>query len=163
MAKTFKNWKELEKHIEKNITDILNKEMTRMVKDELVTAIDEDIYQSGTPTQYPRRAGNDYGGMREPDGTGSIADRNTMISTIKNGMLTVTPEAERNSGFNRYAGAGYDTSKSLAYNLINGYGNEWFSRPRNFIKTTYGNILSNKLHLETMTEGLQDRGFKVVK
>lgn len=157
LGKSFSNLKQLESYIQQKINETLqSKHFTETIKNEITTAVSEDIYNSGTPLVYERRAGNEYGGMKNPVGTGSIADPETMDSNlISNGVLEVSPNATRNEEYD-WAGRGYDTSKSLAENLIKGYGDAWYSVPRDFLETARESMRVSKSHMNAMRDGLEE-------
>ena len=96
--------------------------------------------------------------MGNPDGTGSLGDKTKMNHTVKDGVLEVTDDAERNEAY-KFAGIGYDTSKSLAENIIEGYGNKqfYYNKPRNFIQRTIEIMKENKPHLDVFKEELERR------
>jgi len=152
IAKTFSNWKQIEGYLKNVIEDCLNDDIAELSKDELMTGISESVYSSGQPKEYLRRKYSD----------GGLADRDTMKHTVSNMTLIVTPEAERNVKYNEDPGHGYDTSKSLAYNIVKGYGKAWYSEPRDFISTTIDNIKESKSHVECMKDALRDRGIDVL-
>jgi uncharacterized phage infection (PIP) family protein YhgE len=165
MGNTASNWNQLEKMIMKKVNNTLNKEVAEQVKEELQTAVSETIYSAGIPSVYERRGGNQYGGMGNSLGTGSIGDIETMTSKlINNGELQVTPEAERNTDY-KFAGIGYDESKSLTENLIKGYADksQWFNEPRNFIETARENMRESKSHVSALADGLRKQGLTVIK
>ena len=73
-------------------------------------------------------------------------------------MIKITPNAERNKNY-KYAGRGYDIDKSLAENIVEGYGDrkqEW-NQPRDFIGETKENLKTSKAHIEAMRDGLKNR------
>lgn len=155
--KTFKSISELNAYLQEKINETLqSKHFTDTIKNEITTAVSEDIYNSGTPLSYDRRAGNEYGGMKNPIGTGSIADPETMDSNlISNGVLEISPNATRNEEY-KWVGWGYDISKSLAENLIKGYGDKWYSVPRNFLETARESMRVSKSHVNSMRDGLEE-------
>ncbi|MDD4804544.1 MAG: hypothetical protein PHN69_05150 [Candidatus Pacebacteria bacterium] len=163
MGKAFDNWDDLEKYLKKTIDNILENEMAKQVKDEMQTAISDVVYDAGTPKKYVRRGNNEFGRMGNTDGTGSLADKREMPHTVKDGLLEVANDAERNKKYD-FAGKGYDTSKSLAENIISGYGDrdDWYNEPRDFIGETVKNIKSSKSHIKVMKEALIDKGFNVL-
>lgn len=164
MSKSFNSISALEAEIMKQINSVLNKEVAMVVREEIQTAISEVVYTE-EPISYIRRGGNDMGGMGNPLGSGSIADPETMISElISNGVLQITPEAERNVGFNEYSGYGYNDDESLTYNIIMGYKprDQWFNKPRNFIARAEKNMIEDKSHVEVLADGLRARGLEVI-
>jgi hypothetical protein len=147
MAKTFTSWKQLEGYLKNVIEDCLDKEVANDVCESLQTAISDVVYASGEPKHYLRRKYSD----------GGLADKDTMKHTVSNMTLTVTPEAERNIKYSKYPGRGYDPSKSLAFNIVKGYGSEWYSQPRDFISETYKILEERKSHVDCMRDALKDR------
>ena len=114
--KTFNSWSQIEAYLKKQIDSCLDKEVAQHVKEEQMTAISDVVYGAGIPSKYERRGGNPYGGMGNTLGTGSLGDPSEMHHTVKNGELVVTNDAERNIDY-KWAGYGYNTSKSLAENI----------------------------------------------
>ena len=163
MSKTFRTWREIEDYVKKQIDDCLDKEVAKLVKEEIMTSISTEVYGAGTPVEYVRRGGNPYGGMGNPVGTGSLADINEMSHTVKNGELFVTDDAKRNPDY-KDAGTGYDTNKSLAENIAFGYGDrsEWYNKPRNFIADAVKNMKDSNSVVEILKEALENRGFRVI-
>ena len=149
----------IEKQIQKQINDVLNKEVAEAVKDEIVMAVDDVVYGSGIPTEYVRR-----GLSTSSNGLGGKSQMHHTVNT--NGVLTVTDDADFNHDFakNNHGYGTIDMSKSLTENIEYGYGSksEWWNEPRPFIKKAKDNLKSNKYHVERMKEGLVKRGFKVV-
>lgn len=158
----FSSLKELEKYLQNAINKSLDKEVAKAVKEQIQIAVDEVVYQSGTPVKYERRGGNIYGGMGNPIGTGSLSDINEMNHIVNNGQLIVTDDAKRNENY-KFAGIGYDTNKSLTENIVEGYGNKsyWYNKPRDFIEKAKENLRQDKYHVEALKEGLERQGFDV--
>ncbi len=158
MAKSFSNWNQLEQYLKKQIDETLNNEVARQVKEEIQTAVSTEVYSAGSPVKYERRGGNEYGGMGNPIGTGSLGDVNEMDHQVKNGELIVTNNAERNTKY-KFAGIGYDLNKSLAFNIEYGYGakDKWFNQARPFMSEAVKNMKETKSHVLIMKEGLEKR------
>ena len=152
----FESLQELEKYLQGQIEDTLNKDMAQYVKDEITVAVGTDVYESGEPKVYVRRAGNEYGGMKNARGTGSLADPEVMKHEVVNGELTVTNEAGFNPGYSSENDA-IDRSKSLAENIHYGYGSRktWWNVERPFMDTARKNVKDNMG--EIMTDGLKKR------
>lgn len=150
--KVFDNWSSLERYIKAQVNDVLDKEVSKLVKEEIQTAVSMDVYAAGDPVSYERRGLN--------KGTGSLGDPDTMTKDLNRSTLelTITPDADRNMKYS-FPGIGYDISSSLAHNIVYGYGNkiEWYNKPRDFIKTAKENMEAAKSHVEVMKEGLRDR------
>lgn len=161
--KVFGSFNQLEIYLKKQIDDVLNKEVAIVVKEQIQVAVDEVVYQSGEPLVYERRGSNQHGGMGNPLGTGSLADISKMKHIVKNGILEVTDEAERNMDY-RFAGVGYDLSKSLTENIVMGYGSKdrWYNEPRDFIGQARENLRQDKYHVEALKEGLMKHGLEVL-
>lgn len=163
LGKTFNSWSQIEAYLKKQIDSCLDKEVAQHVKEEQMTAISDVVYGAGIPSKYERRGGNPYGGMGNTLGTGSLGDPSEMHHTVKNGELVVTNDAERNIDY-KWAGYGYDTSKSLAENIVYGYGDkdEWYNEPRDFISETIKSMKESGSHVEVMKEALEKRGLEVL-
>ncbi len=158
---TFTSIGRLQKYLKEQVNDILKNEMAGCVKDYIQSGIDEVVYQSGVPKRYKRRGGRagDQGLMKNTWGTGSIADKSQMHSKlVEDGVLEVTDDAERNTN-PKFEGIGYDTSKSLAENIVKGYGDkqEWYNEPRDFMGKAVEIMKETKPHLYVLGEELKRR------
>ncbi len=149
MSKAFSNWKDLEAYLNKEIDDCLNNEVAETIKDEIQAGTTDVVYIPKQPKKYERRYYAD----------GGLGDKSTMKHNASNGELTVTPNAERNVGFSKHPGRGYDISQSLPYNIIKGYGskNTWYNKPRDFIGKATENIKQNNSHVSSMKDALKKR------
>lgn len=155
LGKSFANLKDLEKYLQKKINETLLYEVSDAVKDELQSSVSDVVYSAGTPKQYERR------NLRD----GSLGDKSTMNSSLINdGILEVSPDADRNVEFSEYPGWGYDSDKSLAENVAFGYGNHqyWWNQERNFVEDAKENMKRNKAHVDSMKDGLRARGLEVL-
>jgi hypothetical protein len=155
MAKSFNSWSEIEKYLKLQINEVLKEDVSEAVADELQSSVSDVVYGAGTPKVYQRRNLKD----------GSLGDKESMSKElIGDGLLQVTPEAERNIGFSKYPGLGYDEDKSLTENVAFGYGNKdrWFNSQRNFVEDAKENLIRNKAHIESLRDGLKDRGIDTI-
>lgn len=155
MAKSFTNWSQIEVYLQEKLNDCLQKEVAETVKDELQSSISEVVYGAGTPTKYIRRGFGENGG---------IADKSSMTTElVSSGVIKITPEAERNMNY-KFAGIGYDEKKSLAENLVEGYGNRqfWWNQSRDFVEEARENLKSGKAHIEALKDGLRKQGLEVL-
>lgn len=133
----------LEKYLQEQINDSLDKEMAEQVKEDISLAVLMDVYGAGTPKRYERRAEEAMGGgMDKAKGTGSLSDPSEMEHEVdkENNTLTVENLATFNDDFNRRKAFGndqIDKSKSLAENIHYGYGarDEWWNESRSFMDT----------------------------
>lgn len=153
MAKSFTSYKELEKFIKKQVKKSLENEVAEVVKDEIQSSLSEVVYGSYIPKEYKRRGYTDSG----------LGDKSTMtVKLVGDDTIKVTPDAERNTNYD-FAGVGYDTSKSLAENIVGGYGNRDYiwNQPRDFIEEAKNNLKQNKNHIEAMIDGLEQLGITV--
>ncbi len=150
MAKSFTSYKELEKFIKKQVKKSLENEVAEVVKDEIQSRFSEVVYGSYIPKEYKRRGYTDSG----------LGDKSTMtVELVGDDTIKVAPDAERNTSY-EFAGVGYDTSKSLAENIIGGYGNRDYiwNQPRDFIEETKNNLKRNKHHVEALKDSLEKYG-----
>lgn len=154
MGKSFTSLSQLEAYLQTKINDALNKEVAEQIKSEIQTAVSEKIYQSGTPIIYDRRGGNQYGGMGNSLGTGSLGDPNEMHHTVNSGILEVVDEAKSKMPWER----------DLSEAIITGYGsgNEWFNEPRDFLETARENMKESKSHVIVLKEALISRNLEVI-
>ena len=146
--KQFKNWSEIERYLKKQINDVLINEVSEVVKDEIQSTLSDTVY-SYKPKRYKQRKYTD----------GGLGDKETInTEPASDGVIKITPNAERNKNY-KYAGRGYDIDKSLAENIVEGYGDrkqEW-NQPRDFIGETKENLKTSKAHIEAMRDGLKNR------
>ena len=158
MGKSFNNLKDLESYIISKVNESLKTDVAPVVKDELESSA-IDMLSEYEPLVYPRRSSSNS------LDSGGIADKQTMnAELVSSGILSVTPNAQRNREFNEYPGWGYNTDESLAQNLIEGYGNKQYpwNQPRDFIQDSRENLISNKNHVESLKDGLRKRGLDVI-
>lgn len=157
-GKTFKNLQEIEQYLQQKINAVLIDNVADAVRDEIESSA-IDMLNEYDPITYQRRSSSNS------LGSGGIADKETMSAElISDGVITITPDAERNQEFNKYPGIGYDTSKSLAENLVFGYGNRQYpwNQPRDFVEDTRENLKNGKAHIDAMRDGLKELGLDVV-
>lgn len=144
---TFDSWSALEKHIRKQVNDVLDKEVANAVKDEIIMSVDEVVYGSGSPLVYERRG-------LSPNSEG-LGGRSQMHHTVsQDGVLEVTDDAEAKN----------DWDMNLTEAIEYGYSNRetWYNQPRPFMENARENLRDGKYHVERMKEGLEKRGFKVL-
>ncbi len=155
MSNTASNWSQLEKMIMVKVNDALNKEVAESTKESVQTAVSEKIYMSGQPLYYERRGGNNYGGMGNSLGTGSLGDPNEMNHTVSGGTLEVTDVAKSKKPWDR----------DLSEAIISGYGSksEWFNEPRDFLEVSRENMKNDKSHVESLANGLRRQGLTVIE
>lgn len=151
-SKSFKSISELNTYLQQKINTILIDKVSDVVRDELeLSAI--EMLNEYDPIIYQRRSSTNS------LGSGGIADKETMSAElISDGVLTITPNAERNKEFSQYPGFGYDANKSLVENLVFGYGNRQYpwNQPRDFVGDARENLKSSKIHVEAMRDSLED-------
>lgn len=150
-----KNLKELRKHIEKSINNVLENEAFEMVKKNEIKHIQEDVLDVYSPEIYERR---DSLGINDP--------ANIHCKLVKSGVL----EVENITKFN----SGYDTkNQGLGLVKLIEYGHEEsgylydypestdFTRPRPFICRTKDEIRQAKRHVKAMKLGLKRNKIKM--
>lgn len=154
-SKTFTSFSQIETYLLQAINDSLNKEVAEQIKDEIKTGVSERIYNSGTPVSYVRRGGNQYGGMGNSLGTGSLSDPDEMHHTVENGTLEVVDLAKSKMPWDR----------DLSEAMIHGYGSksEWYNEERDFLQTARENIKESKSHVSSLADGLRRNGLIVVE
>lgn len=137
------------------VNESLKTDVAPVVKDEIQTAVSEKIYQSGTPEWYVRRGGNQYGGIGNSLGTGSLGDPNEMHHTVNSGVLEVTDDADSKMPWDR----------DLTEAIIHGYGDksQWYNEERDFLETARENIKESKSHVYSLADGLRKLGLTVIE
>ena len=136
---TFKNLNALMTHIEKDMQKVLKNEVAETVKENMKTAIDENVYNAYTPEYYHRRMEN-----------GGLADKDNMEATISGNVLTVRDVAPLDNGRTDY---------ELDEIIVKGWGKQPF--PRDFYGGTAERLEDNGDHIKAMKDGLRKRGYKV--
>lgn len=136
---TFNNLKDLLKHIENDVQDVLKNEVAETVKDDLSISIHNDVYAAYSPEHYKRRMVN-----------GGFSDRSNLEATVYDGVLKVRDVAPLDNGRTDYA---------LDDIIVHGYGNQPFAR--DFYSRAEERLIDTKDHVEAMKEGLQEKGYKI--
>lgn len=136
---TFNNLNDLFKHIEEDVNNTLENEVAETVKDDLLVSIHNDVYAAYSPEHYKRRMVN-----------GGFSDRSNLEATVYDGVLKVRDVAPLDNGRTDYA---------LDDIIVHGYGNQPFAR--NFYSRTEERLRDTKDHVETMKQGLQEKGYKI--
>jgi len=152
MAKTFSNLKEIEAYLQQKINAVLIDNVADAVRDEIESSA-IDMLNEYNPITYQRRSSSNS------LGSGGIADKETMnTELVSDGVIAITPNAERNKDFSNFPGWGYDENKSLAENLVFGYGNRQYpwNQPRDFVDDARNSLKSGKAHVEAMRDGLKE-------
>jgi len=147
----------IEQKIKKQIDDSLRKELATHVKSEISHAVDTQIYQSGIPESYSRRASDGSGKMSNPYNTGSLADPLEMEHSVSNGQLMVMDTALPSKP--------ESLNMDLTYAIVHGYWgmDHWWNEPRDFLRKTRENLKSSNSHVEVMRNALKKRLGDVIK
>lgn len=163
----FNSLKALYKHIQKQIDLALEDDVAKHIKDEIQKSVVKNVYAKYDPIVYERRGEDGMSKALSPDAmdnTGSLGDREKMISNVKNGALTV----ENIATFNENYDDDYDSidrNMSLAHNIEYGYGekNTNYKKPRPFMSQSVKEIKKSESHIGALKKGLKKRGFKFEK
>lgn len=162
---TFNNLKDLFKHINNQITDTLQNEVSEKVKDVQSDKVREVVYGGYTSQKpkYDRRNGN-----------GGLADKSNMKSTVtssgNDSTLEVKNVADSNPNVDYTAGTNapnylagiieYGRDSGLySYNRT-GTESEFMS-PRPFTEETVDELERTEGHVDAMKTGLKKRGIDV--
>lgn len=140
--KVANNWKELEMLIKIAINESLDDEVAKEVKKLQQENVVETVYSAGTPRYYVRRDLTN----------GSLGDINVMSHTVGNGVLLVQNNAKAKRTWQT---TGY-SPRNLAEMIENGYGDEWYSQPRRFIRDTREDLRAGKAVI-ALKRGLRKR------
>lgn len=147
---TFKNFSELEKHLQSQIKEVLMDDVAETAKDTLVRAIDKVVYDKYSPSVYERRG--HYGGL---------GDKNLMYTTvIKDGILVDT-FASPNSEYGGTADGNLDKIIVSGEGYMYGGHGKAFEKPRDFYAEARKIMRNEKLVKKSVKEGLGKRGIKV--
>ncbi|RXZ78202.1 hypothetical protein EBB07_29550 [Paenibacillaceae bacterium] len=143
MSKSFKDFATLFKHIKKDSSRTLKKEVAPTITNEMSQTIKEVTYKQYTPTLYER--------------TGELANvKNMQVEIIDNNTIVITNE--RSDGGRDVArvvaeGLGYTWENSKIYKM------QPFER--NFYEDTVERLNGNGKHVEAMRKGLISMGYTV--
>lgn len=157
------NLKDLEKILQPILNEVLKKNVSEVIKDELESSVLE-MQNEYDPIYYDRRSSSNS------LGSNGLADKNSMTSElVSSGTLSVTPEADFNYDFAENHGfpsiyGNVNYNKSLVSNIVSGYGDKshpW-NRPRDFVEDARENLRRNKNHVESMKDGLRAKGIEVL-
>ena len=137
---------QLEKKLQKNFNDSLKKEVQATVKDEMVEAIETEVYDRYTPTMYVRERDN-----------GGLTDKNNMVGDIINNntlsVRNVRSDGDRDVVQTVISGVGYTWENSMIYNMQ--------PAPRDFYEETRNRLIESGSHIKAFKEGLRRQGIGV--
>ncbi len=136
---TCKNLNDLFAHIEKDVQHILQEDVAETVKDHMSDTIQQNVYDAYSPMYYKRRGEQ-----------GGLIDKRNMEATVNNDTLTVRDIAPLDN---------HNTEYELDAIIEYGWGNVPFERP--FYDDTKERLLKTNDHVESMRQGLKNRGYKV--
>lgn len=140
---TFKDLKSLNVYLQKQVQEVMEKEVSETVKDVMQEHIQKDVYDKYEPKRYQRLEHN-----------GGLIDRDNIESRpIRNGI-----EVENVTYHDgKYIPLVIETGEGYTYE---GYGYA-YEKPRPFIAETKKDLNKNKQHVQTLKKGLKKKGFKV--
>lgn len=127
------------KHIEKDVTDVLQHEVADTAKSHMQEAIQADVYDAYTPEHYTRRLEN-----------GGLLDSDNIEATVLGDTLTIRDVAPLDNARKDY---------DLDDIIVHGYGNQPF--PRDYVSSTEERLLKTNDHVEALKKGLQGKGYTV--
>lgn len=137
---TFSSLKEMEKYIEIQLQDTMEKEVAETVKDNMHEAIQTSVYGMYSPTYYHRRYDN-----------GGLGDINKMdITPIENG-IEIKDNAPLDNDRNDYA----------LDDIIVNRGVLGYPQGRDFYEATADRLNKNKEHIIALKNGLKKRGIEI--
>lgn len=136
---TFKNLNDLMKHIEKDVTDVLQHEVADTAKSHMQEAIQADVYDIYTPEHYERRLEN-----------GGLLDSDNIKVDVSGDTLTVRDVAPLDNERKDW---------DLDDIVIHGYGTQPF--PRDYISSTEERLIKTNDHTEALKQGLKKKGYNV--
>lgn len=162
---TFDNLKQLEDYLNKQMADVMQKEVAEKVKDVEQKQIDKTVYDGyspssddGEPWQYERR--RDKGGLRSRD------NMDVDVQMVGNGVeLTVENTTKGKDDNFEIAdlveyGDGYNGKQYTYKRNRDGTANEYL-RARPFTKNTADELEMTGEHIDAMKKGLKARGLSV--
>lgn len=147
---TFKNLKDLEKHLQKKIDTVLMNEVADVTTKTMIERIDKDVYDAYTPYNL---SGTDHHYKR----TYELKNEGNIIRFLmKNGVLAIENIRQEN---------GRDIVEVIEY----GRGYNWGYRrnlddeigARPFIHNTRQELLKTGKHIDAMRKGLMKLGLDV--
>lgn len=161
MGKTFKSLNDLFKYIEKNVTEIMEKDVAQAVKDEQQRQINDLVYEAYEPYVYQRRMWSN----------GGLGDEEVMVATIGKTadgvVLSVVNLARGSNQEHLYIAPlveyGHDNGHGKYQHPYNRDNTAWkFLRSRPFTEATIDALKKSGLHIEVMKQELNRRGIKTV-
>lgn len=136
----FNNLNNLFKKIEKDIQDAMRNEVSDIVKDEMVNAVQTAVYEAYDPVQYSRRYSRGGLGARE----------NIKVDETDNGIM-LKDIAPLDNGRNDYA----------LDDIIVNRGVLGYPQGRDFYSETIEHMENNRRCIKALKDGLKKRGYKV--
>ncbi len=136
---TFKNLNSLMKHIEKDVTDVLQHEVADTAKSHMQEAIQADVYNAYDPEYYTRRLSNN-----------GLLDEDNIEATVSGDTLTVRDVAPLDNARKDW---------DLDDIIVHGYGTQPF--PRDYVSSTEERLLKTNDHTEALKQGLEKKGYNV--
>ena len=151
---TFKNIKELNKYLQKQIDDSLKKEVADEVRSTMIKRIDEDVYDAYTPystdgiTPHYERTYE----LKNP--------KNIIHYMLKDGMIAIENIRQDMS----------DGYRNIVEILESGRGYSWgYKRDldleigaRPFVQNTRNELSTSGRHIDALKSGLNKRGIKTL-
>jgi hypothetical protein len=144
MAK-FKSLDHLYKYIKKEVNKSLDKDVSRVVKDEMKKVIEEVVYNAYEPSQYDRQKDD-----------GGLLDESNIKHGVENGQLWIRntrSDEGKDVAEIVETGVGYDWERSRIYKM------QPFPRP--FHEETKENLEKNKKHVDALKDSLKNKGFDI--
>jgi hypothetical protein len=156
----FKNIKELEKYLQKQISESLQTDVAQNTKQLMKEHIEEDVYNKYSPTMYIRRAKN--GGL--------LDDANFLIKTVEDGVSITNIDTDDGYSEEYFGDWSSDPNTWLIPIIEYGTGYNWTRSkiykmqpyPRPFVENTRKDLRKGKLK-RYMKDALKKRGFIVEK
>lgn len=140
---TFRNMKDLNAYLQKQVQAALENEVAETVKDVMQDHIQKDVYDAYTPKQHIR------------DGyDGGLIDRDNIESrSIKDGIEV--ENVTKHDG--KYIPAVIETGEGYTYSGY-GYG---YEEERPFIANSKKDLQDNKQHVKALKDALKKKGIRV--
>ena len=157
---TFKNMKDLERHVNKLIKQSLETDVAEKVKDTMQSNIQKEVYDayesgSNSPEKYDRRYDDNGLGDRgnidaKVDATNTLVVENVTRGADTGMLLAGLIEYGHNKGYGSY---------DYPWIPYGSRGN--FMKPRPFISETFNEIKRKNLHIQSLKQGLKKLGLNV--
>lgn len=143
----------VERKLKSDVKDVLRMYVAPAVKEEIAQAVETEVYEKYTPTQYSRR-GATHGGLQDPDVMDvEVADAGEDI------VLAVQDLSRDDEDTNIYVADIVESGKGYTWEASKIYRMQPFPRP--FHKVAQEQFIKSGQFEKTLKEGIRAKGYKI--